>query len=259
MRRILTFLILFGLLLPGVLAANEPASTNLSPFGSNLVFSRGGMSGQYLYFVDWSSTYNYQIDTILEHDGELWWAETDPAVGDEPGTATAWTKITGTGGGGATITSGTGDPTGGSAGDFYVEVDGSSVVQSLWRNVSGTWTEYTIPSGGTLADGSVTLAKLAAAVIQGLALYPDSNGDLPDPSLAANQGRFALSGNQFLHSIDRGAHDKIVEFKAYGPDRVVLTGEPALLQDEADLRRFVCRSSSNRKLLSRRLRLGLWK
>ena len=232
MRRIVPILILFGLLIPGVLVANEPASTNLSPFGSNLVFSRGGMSGQYLYFVDWSSTYNYQIDTILEHDGELWWAETDPAVGDEPGTATAWTKITGTGGGGATITSGTGDPTGGSAGDFYVEVDGSSVVQSLWRNVSGTWTEYTIPSGGTLADGSVTLQKLADAVVNGLTLFPDSNGELPDASLAANQGRIAVSGNHLLQSTDHGAVDRDVTFKRYGPDRVVLTGEPARTSQE---------------------------
>ena len=49
--------------------------------------------------------------------------------------------------GGATVTSGTADPTGGSDGDAYIQVDGSDVVQSLWRNDSGTWAEYTIPAG----------------------------------------------------------------------------------------------------------------
>ena len=55
-------------------------------------------------------------------------------------------------GGGATITSGTADPTGGDAGDAYLQVDASSVVQSIWLNVMSTWTEYTIPSGGTSTD-----------------------------------------------------------------------------------------------------------
>ena len=82
--------------------------------------------------------------------------------------------------------------------------------------------------------GMVTLTQVVEAIREGAILLPDSNGELPDPSLAANQGRLAVSGNQFVHSIDIGAHDKIVAFKEYGPDRVVLTGEPALLQDEAD-------------------------
>ena len=55
-------------------------------------------------------------------------------------------------GGGATITSGTADPTGGSAGDAYLQVDASDVVQSIWLNVMGTWTEYTIPTAGTSTD-----------------------------------------------------------------------------------------------------------
>ena len=53
---------------------------------------------------------------------------------------------------GASITSGTADPTGGSAGDAYLQVDASDVLQSIWRNVSGTWTEYTLPSGVALSD-----------------------------------------------------------------------------------------------------------
>ena len=44
----------------------------------------------------------------------------------------------------------------------------------------------------------------------------------------------AVSGNHLLQSIDHGATDKVVGFKAYGPDRVIDTGEPALLQDEVN-------------------------
>ena len=57
------------------------------------------------------------------------------------------------GSGGATITAGTADPTGGTAGDAYVQATAAGVVQSIWRNDAGTWTEYTIPAGsGTLSD-----------------------------------------------------------------------------------------------------------
>ena len=84
-------------------------------------------------------------------------------------------------------------------------------------------------------DGLIQLDQVVDAIRDGAILLPDATtGELPDPSLAANQGKFSVSGNQFLHSIDRGAHDKIVAFKAYGPDRVVLSGEPALLTDEAN-------------------------
>ena len=84
-------------------------------------------------------------DAYIQIDGSdqvtaLWW--------NDSGT---WTEygITGSGGGsGASITSGTADPTGGSAGDAYLQVDASNVLQSVWRNVSGTWTEYALPSGG---------------------------------------------------------------------------------------------------------------
>ena len=62
------------------------------------------------------------------------------------------------------------------------------------------------------------------AIRNGLAVLPDSNGDLPDP--ADNQDRFAVSGNQVLKSINHGGHDKSVTFKRYGT-RTVLSGEPA--------------------------------
>lgn len=57
-----------------------------------------------------------------------------------------------TGGGGSSISTGTANPTGGSAGDVYLQLDASDEVQSIWQNVSGTWTEYEIPTAGTSTD-----------------------------------------------------------------------------------------------------------
>ena len=64
--------------------------------------------------------------------------------------ANAWEQIGGAGG--ATVTSGTADPTGGAGGDQYLQVNASNVVESIWLNVSGTWSEFTLPSGSTLSD-----------------------------------------------------------------------------------------------------------
>ena len=154
MRKLLTAALLFLLAVP-VAWANDPATTNAVTLPGNLVFSRGGMSGRFLYFEDWVSSRNYQTDSVVKHGGELWWAEADPDAGDEPGSDADWTKITGqsTGGGsGASITSGTANPSGGSSGDAYVQVDNSNVIQSIWLNASGTWSEYTIPTGSGTDD-----------------------------------------------------------------------------------------------------------
>ena len=83
--------------------------------------------------------------------------------------------------------------------------------------------------------GEVTLTRTVGAdLTENLdeIIRPDGSGDLPDPS--TRQDRVAISGDNLLHAIDHGATDKVVGFKAYGPDRVVDTGEPALLQDEAN-------------------------
>ena len=136
----------------------ESAGRNWQIASGDLVFGAGGVSGRFLYFQNWDadnngvSDRNWAIDTLLEHDGEIWWAETDPALADEPGVSTAWVQLSGGGGGGATITAGTTDPTGGASGDAHIQVDASDEVQSLWRNGSGTWEEYTIPSAGTSTD-----------------------------------------------------------------------------------------------------------
>ena len=62
-----------------------------------------------------------------------------------------WKLLTGSGSG-AAITQGTADPTGGSDGDAYLQVDASDEVESIWLNESGTWEEYTIPTAGTSTD-----------------------------------------------------------------------------------------------------------
>ena len=94
--------------------------------------------------------------------------------------------------GGATITSGTADPAGGSAGDAYIQVDASSVIQSIWRNVAGTWTEYTLPAA---AAGGFTLHTGNAAPATSLGDSGDwylrtSNGQLLEKVSTTWHGRF---------------------------------------------------------------------
>ena len=55
--------------------------------------------------------------------------------------------------GGAIITSGEADPAGGTDGDAHFQVDASDVLQSIWHNFADTWTEYTLPSAGTVETG----------------------------------------------------------------------------------------------------------
>ena len=54
-------------------------------------------------------------------------------------------------GGGASTTSGTADPTGGDAGDAYLQVNTSDELTAVWLNISDTWTEYVV-SGVTDDD-----------------------------------------------------------------------------------------------------------
>lgn len=154
MRLFTTFIILFmtlGLWTP--IHAAEPSANHWFTGPGNLAFSTpGGMYSRFIIIESWDATTNWPVNTILKHDGHLWVALGDPGVGDEPGTAPVWMQATGGAGGGAAITAGTADPTGGSDGDAYIQVDASDVVQSLWRNDSGTWNEYTIPTAGTSTD-----------------------------------------------------------------------------------------------------------
>ena len=199
MRKYLAALFfLAAVLFPHLADAAAPSSANLSPYTGNIRFSSGGMSGQYLYFRDWTSTYNFPIDTILEHSSELWWAETDPIAGDEPGVTSTWVQLSGGGSGsGASITAGTADPTGGSAGDAYFQVNSSSEVTSLWRNASGTWTEYILPAGGgvTLSDDSPqNVAAAGSSGTAGDASRSDHIHDAFSTATPSNLGVTATAG-----------------------------------------------------------------
>ena len=114
---------------------NTPAGFNAAVLQGDLRFGQGGitvddLSGVFLRSITDNGNNTYDI-----------------AMQGTDGTDTTVT-ITATGGSGASITSGTADPTGGAAGDAYLQVDASDVIQSIWRNISGTWTEYTLPAGG---------------------------------------------------------------------------------------------------------------
>jgi hypothetical protein len=41
-------------------------------------------------FTDWSASVNYGINRIVAHNDQVWRANTDPSVGEEPGVATDW-------------------------------------------------------------------------------------------------------------------------------------------------------------------------
>ena len=68
---------------------------------AKIVFSAGGVEGRYLILEVWSSTEDYPINTILKHNGNVWVAPSDPAVGAEPGVDAVWNEVTGSGGGGS--------------------------------------------------------------------------------------------------------------------------------------------------------------
>ena len=81
--------------------------------------------------------------------------------------------------GGADIGVGTVDPSGGSNGDAYLQVDAANILQSTWRNASGTWIEYTVPQGGggmQVIDLTGTPLHVAAEDDEGM-IYVDH--DLP--------------------------------------------------------------------------------
>ena len=160
----------------------------------------GGLRGRYLVLEDWNSTTNWTLNTILKHDSAVWVALADPAAGDEPGVATAWEKVTDQPtGSGATIEAGTADPTGGNDGDAYFQVDSSGVVQSIWRNASGTWTEYTLPAGSgggiTLSDASPeNVAAAGSSGTSGDGSRSDHVHDAFSTATPANLGVTAVAG-----------------------------------------------------------------
>ena len=123
-------------------------------FDGDVAFTKGGIWSRFLVIEEWANpapVLPYETGTIVQHNGEAYIALSTPGAADEPGTAAVWKLLTGSGSG-AAITQGTADPTGGSDGDAYLQVDASDEVESIWLNESGTWEEYTIPTAGTSTD-----------------------------------------------------------------------------------------------------------
>ena len=57
-------------------------------------------------------------------------------------------------------------------GDIYLQLDASDVVQAIWVNVAGTWTEYPVPAGSgssaiTRSDGFPDVAAAAGSDLYG--------------------------------------------------------------------------------------------
>ena len=139
-------------------------------FDGDIAFTKGGLWSRFLVIEEWSNPapiLPFETGTIVQHNDHVWIALSTPAADDEPGTAAVWLQVTGGGSGtGATITAGTADPTGGSAGDAYIQVDASDNVQSIWRNAAGTWTEYTIPTAQA-GTGDITAVGTTAPLTGG--------------------------------------------------------------------------------------------
>ena len=179
-------------------------------WGGDVIHDIGGLWSRSIAIEAWSNPAPlrpYRENTIVKHDGELWVAFTAPGAADEPGVAAVWKKITGqgvTGTGGATISSGTADPAGGSDGDAYIQVDTSTVVQSLWLNISGTWTEYTIPVG---SGGTIT----TSAPISG-------DGSAGDPATIANRAISHLKLGSTVGGVNQSA-GRILEADGAGDVR----------------------------------------
>ena len=98
-----------------------PASTTAAVLPGNLLFGAGGVKvadliGAFVKGITAGGLVTFQTSGGVE----------------------STVQIAGSGGGGATVSAGTVDPTGGADGDAYIQVDAvPSVVQSLWRNDSG--------------------------------------------------------------------------------------------------------------------------
>ena len=113
---------------------NQSAGVNAAILSGDLRFSAGGVRVGDLIgaFVRTASVSSNTLTLEVQNaDGTFEDVTFTPAGG---------------GGGGSSITSGTADPSGGSSGDAYIQINTSSVITAIWENVSGTWTEYTLPA-----------------------------------------------------------------------------------------------------------------
>ena len=63
----------------------------------------------------------------------------------------------------------------------------------------------------------VPASRIVDAIVNGVLVFPESDGTLP--SAEDNQGRVGIAGNHFQLSVNQGGHDKVVTFLEYSPTR----------------------------------------
>ena len=109
-----------------------PASTTAVILPGNALFSAGGMPSIYLTGVFVKSVTAGGSVTVQDADGNEQTVQLATASG-------------------VTVTTGIPDPTGGSAGDLYLQLNASDQVIAFWENEAGTWAEYGIMGGSGVA------------------------------------------------------------------------------------------------------------
>ena len=82
-----------------------------------------------------------------------------------------------------------------------------------------------LPSSGGNLNQIISLGQVGVEWIDKEFVQLNADGSRPDAE--DEQGRLLIAGDALFVSRDHGATDKAVTFKRYGPDRVVLDGEPA--------------------------------
>ena len=161
MRKLLKAVLIAVFLLSAsvsVHAADKDNTQNLPQnfehvFDGDVAFTMGGLWSRFLVIENGSpgSDTPYETGTIVQHNNHVWIALSTPGADDEPGSAAVWQQMTGFRVG-VLPHGGNYRSNGRQQRDAYVQVDASNEVQSIWRNNSGTWSEYTIPTAGTSTD-----------------------------------------------------------------------------------------------------------
>lgn len=131
----------------------------------------------------WASGTDYSADDAVHHNGAAWFATTDPAVGDEPGVASAWDLLADQGDTGPEGPQGPEGPEGPEGPQGPAGSDGDPIV---WR---GTW------------DSGTAYAELDAVAYNAeswIANQATNAGD--EPGVSAKWDRMAASGGNDPHA-----------------------------------------------------------
>ena len=168
-------------------AVAEPSSGfNAVVLPGDLAFSSGGVNARYLILEDWAAGEDYGINSIVKHSSQVWAALADPAVGDEPGIAAAWTNLV------APVTRLLPDSP---ADDQIARYDSASsawVAEDLPPGQGGASTFLALTdTPGTYVAGYALVVNAAGDAVEFVATASPSHqivnvGRLPDPTVAGN-------------------------------------------------------------------------